>query len=373
MDDIIVIGAGPTGAAAAQHSARRGLQTRIIGPSEPQRATHQVWSSHYDEGRLTHRGARNVALALLAHESMQRYRGIEQESGIGFYTPCGTLSLSAAPEDFSYTQVRPALEAALGFTYEDVDRGTLAQRFPMLATDMGYVGLYDAPPAGIINPRRMVAAHLAIAEQHGATRVDDIVTAVTPGDEAVTVSVGAQSYRARRVVVAAGGYSGLLGLLPTAVPHTVKSETVTLAQLDATTAAALGGMPSMMIDVQSPVISDAYLTPPLLYPDGNWYLKIGSNCVDDLFFTDPQEVQTWVRSGGHTSAHAAQIALLRALFPAVAFGAFQSVPCLITRTPSGVPDIGLLHPRVAAMVGCNGSLAKSSDAIGRLLIDALTA
>lgn len=87
MDDIIVIGAGPTGAAAAQHSARRGLQTRIIGPSEPQRATHQVWSSHYDEGRLTHRGARNVPLALLAHESMQRYRGIEQRAASASIRP----------------------------------------------------------------------------------------------------------------------------------------------------------------------------------------------------------------------------------------------------------------------------------------------
>jgi hypothetical protein len=38
---------------------------------------------------------------------------------------------------------------------------------------------------------------------------------------------------------------------------------------------------------------------------------------------------------------------------------FHTLPCVITRTPSKVPEIARVHARVTALVGCNGSLAKS--------------
>lgn len=374
MDDVIVIGAGPIGAAAAHHASRRGMQVRIIGPNEAPRATHQVWSSHYDQGRLAHRSARNVELAGWAWESMERYRDIEQRSGIDFYRPCGTLSLSASLDTFSYTRIRPDLEAALGFRYTDYAAGTVSAQFPMLATDLPYAGVFDGPPSGIINPRRMVAAHLVLAVQHGAQLERDIVTAVVPTADHVTVHTAAgQAFSAQQAIVAAGAYSGLSGLLPSPIAHTIKSETVTLAEVSPAQAQALHDMPSMMIDCQSDIISDAYLTPPVKYPDGKWYLKLGSNSDHDVFFETPAALRQWVSAGDASATHAAHIALIQSLFRGIDWLSFQSVPCVITRTPSGVPQIQKVHERVATMVGCNGSLAKSSDAIGRVLVDTLLA
>lgn len=374
MDDVIVIGAGPIGAAAAHHASRRGMQVRIIGPNEAPRATHQVWSSHYDQGRLAHRSARNVELARWAWESMERYRDIEQRSGIDFFHPCGTLSLSATLEHFSYTRIRPDLEAALGFRYTDYAIGSMTTQFPMLAADLPYAGVYDGPPSGIINPRRMVAAHLVLAVQHGTQLERDIVTTVVPTATEVTVRTAAgQTYRAHRAIIAAGAYSGLSGLLPSPIAHTIKSETVTLAEVSAAQAQALRDMPSMMIDCQSDIISDAYLTPPVKYPDGKWYLKLGSNSVYDAFFETPVALRQWVSTGDASATHAAQIGLIQSLFRGIDWLSFQSVPCVITRTPSGVPQITKVHAQVATMVGCNGSLAKSSDAIGRVLVETLLA
>ena len=374
MDDVIVIGAGPIGSAAAHHASKRGMQVRVIGPSEAPRATHRVWSSHYDQGRLTHRSARNVPLALWANESIQRYREIEQRSGISFYTPCGTLSLSTSMDSFSYTRIRSELEAALGFTYQDYAPAELTQRFPMLAADLPYAGVYDAPPSGIINPRRMVAAHLMLAVQYGAQLNRDIVTQLSVSGDGVTVQTAdGQSYQAAQAIVAAGAYSGLSGLLPAPIAHTVKSETVTLAEVSSAHVEAMLGMPSMMVDCASSVISDAYLTPPVLYPDGKWYLKLGSNSIHDVFLESPEQIRQWVVSGDQTATHHAQIALIRSLFGGIDWLSFQSMPCIITRTPSGVPEVTKVHERVATMVGCNGSLAKSSDAIGRVLVDTLLA
>jgi glycine/D-amino acid oxidase-like deaminating enzyme len=78
-------------------------------------------------------------------------------------------------------------------------------------------------------------------------------------------------------------------------------------------------------------------------------------------------------SGDQTATHHAQIALIRSWFGGIDWLSFQSMPCIITRTPSGVPEVTKVHDRVATMVGCNGSLAKSSDAIGRVLVDMLLA
>jgi sarcosine oxidase len=125
----------------------------------------------------------------------------------------------------------------------------------------------------------------------------------------------------------------------------------------------------MMVDCVSDIISDAYLTPPICYPDGKWYIKLGSNSVHDVFVDTLPQLQQWIRNDAVPAVHAAQIGLLNELFPAIPFLGFKSLPCVITRTPSGVPEIVRTHPRVTAIVGCNGALAKSGDTLGRLLVE----
>ena len=374
MEQLIIIGAGPVGAGAARHAARAGKSPLVIAPSEGERAHHTVWSSHYDQGRLTHRSARNVTLAQYALEAINNYRSIEAESGIDFYTPCGTLSLSPEPNGFSYTKQRPDIEAALGFSYVDYPPEQLHTHFPVLSTGLPYYGIYDAAPSGYINPRRMVAAQLTCAQQHGARRSDDIVSRLTPQDgyvEATTQS-GA-TYRAEHVIVAAGAYSGICGLLPRPEPHTIKGEMVTLGEVSAATAQACAAqpMPSMMVDCRGDIIEDAYLVPPVQYPDGKYYFKLGSNSIHDPFFTSTADLRNWIATGEYTVTHDAQVRLLKQLFAGIEWLGFHSLPCVITRTPSKVPEMPRLHPRVSALVGCNGSLAKSGDTIGRLLVEQL--
>lgn len=370
MYDIAIVGCGPIGSGAARHASRAGHATCIIGPHEAPRATHQVWSSHYDCGRLTHRSARNLQLALWANDALKNYATIEQQSEISFHVACGTLSISRDMRNFSYTAIRDQLESQLGFRYEDYTTATLATRFPMLNPQLGMVGIYDGAPSGYIDPRAMVKAQLICAQQQGTTLVRDIVTQLIAHDDHVVIHThDGLRIHAAQVIVAAGAYSGLCGLLSTPVPHTVKTETVVLGEIHADTAAQLAGMPSMMVDCVSDIISDAYLTPPICYPDGKWYIKLGSNSVHDVFVDTLPQLQQWIRNDAVPAVHAAQIGLLNELFPAIPFLGFKSLPCVITRTPSGVPEIVRTHPRVTAIVGCNGALAKSGDTLGRLLVE----
>lgn len=374
MEEVIVVGAGPIGSGAAYEASARGYHVTVIAPHEVSREQHTVWSSHYDEGRLTHRSARQMTLARWANQALQQYRRIEALSGIEFYTPCGTLTLSASSDGFSYTNQRTLIESALDFRYVDYSSDELATAFPMLSRALPYHGLYDAPPSGMIRPRRMVAAHLACAAQHGAVRHDDVVTRITPHTDNVHVETASgHVYTTQRVIVAAGAYSGLSALLPRKVEYTIKSEVVTLGEISAETAALLGNMPSMMVDCQDDIIEDAYLTPPLCYPDGKWYIKLGSNSIDDQFFRSADALRQWIRAGDTHRTHHAQIALLRSLFDQLDWISFRSLPCVITRTPHGLPFIERHHPRLTAVVGCNGSLAKSGYIVGTVAVDTMAA
>lgn len=372
MHDVIIIGAGPIGSGAARHASMQGRSVTIIAPHETTREQHVVWSSHYDQGRLTHRSARNATLAHWANEAIHEYRTIESQSGIEFYRPCGTLTLSAASAGFSYMQQRRQLELDLAFRYEEFTPDALQKRFPVLSRNLPYSGLYDGPPSGMINPRQYVAAQLACATQLGAVRINDIVTQVLPHLHAVEITTHTgHTYSAQHVIIAAGAYSGLCGLLPTTIAHTVKSETVTLGEISAETAAQLTDMPSMMVDCVSPIIEDAYLTPPVQYPDGKWYIKLGSNSIYDEFFVTHAALTEWICNGNRDATHHAQITLLKALFGNIEWLAFKSLPCVITRTPSGIPEIKRVHPRVTAVVGCNGSLAKSGSIVGKIAVDVM--
>ena len=100
--DVVVIGRGMIGAAAARHLAESGLSTALIGPDEPEdrRAGAGPFSSHPDEGRITRIAARTMIWAELAARSIARYRDIEIRSGIPFYTRTGLAIAVEAIDDW---------------------------------------------------------------------------------------------------------------------------------------------------------------------------------------------------------------------------------------------------------------------------------
>lgn len=84
--DIIVVGAGLLGASAARHAAENGLSVLLIGPSEPvDKSKHEgLFSSHYDQGRITRQLDTNKDWSLLTKHSIERYASIEAESRMQF-------------------------------------------------------------------------------------------------------------------------------------------------------------------------------------------------------------------------------------------------------------------------------------------------
>ena len=125
----------------------------------------------------------------------------------------------------------------------------------------------------------------------------------------------------------------------------------------------LTGMPSMRC--LGPKGETPYILPPIPYPDGQTWLKLGGDPVD-LPLESEADIKDWFRSGGSIPvADGLQKQILDRIRD-LNFEERRVVPCMTTYSDTGLPCIGPLSERVAVAFGCYGKSAKCSDELGRL-------
>jgi sarcosine oxidase len=367
--DFVVVGRGMMGAAAARHLAKTGASVALVGRGEPADwKTHDgVFSSHYDSGRITRTIDGDPDWALLANRSIARYREIEAESGIAFYGETGCLISGPAGSDF----VRSVEDVARRYALDapSLDRAALRARFPWFALPETSAGVFEAKGAGYVDPRKLVAAQVAAMEKAGGVSVlDDALSVTDAGDRASVALKSGGSVTGGRVLVATGGFSRAPGLLPKVPALVVKARTVLLAQLKPEQVAAYRGMPSW-IDESADPSDHFYFLPPITYPDGKTYLKIGGDPTE-VAIEDEQAIRDWFRGEGRLEAIVHLKRLLARSLPDLDPARLVSIPCVTTYTVHGNPYAGFVEgERVALLTGGNGAAAKSSDEIGRIGAD----
>jgi len=371
MFEVLVIGKGLMGSAAARYLSVFGANTAVLGPDEPtNHQTHDgVFASHYDQGRITRRLSKDMVWATLANRSIGQYRELEARSGIQFYEPTGGLYVGPDDGSHVYWQNAAAIGQSFGVTYDELTANQLAARLPQLHFPAGFAGILEHAPAGYINPRRLIAAQLAIFAEQGGTILRETAVTVTRHPTHLTIQTQeGNRYEARKLLIAAGGFSNCFNLLERPLPLRLKTETIILAEVDEAEAARLDDMPTVIYEVESPDISGIYLLPPILYPDGRYYLKMG--CDTRLDQTLPHEVETirrWFIHGDSDAILPAMREALESIIPGLRAQSWATKRCLITYTPRGKPLIDSVMPgQVYVCTGGNGSSAKSSDAIGQL-------
>lgn len=367
--DFVVVGRGMMGAAAARHLSRTGASVALVGRGEPAdwQAHDGVFASHYDSGRITRTIDQDADWALLAKRSIARYRAIEAESGIAFYGEVGCLISGPAGGDFlnavEAVVQRHALDAPL------LDRAALRERFPWFDLPETSAGVFEVEGAGYVDPRKLVAAQVACFEKAGGVSIlDDALSVREDGDRASAALKTGGAVTGGRVLVATGGFSRAPGLLPKVPALVVKARTVVLAQLKPEQAAAYRGMPSW-IDESADPSEHFYFLPPIVYPDGHAYLKIGGDPTE-VAIDDEQAIGDWFRGEGRPEAIVHLKRLLARSLPDLDPVRLVSAPCVTTYTVHGYPYAGFVAgERVALLTGGNGAAAKSSDEIGRIGAD----
>lgn len=358
---LAVIGRGLIGSAAARHLAKMGHDVALIGPDEPADFSRHdgVFGSHYDEGRITRRLDSQPFWLQMNCAALSRYDEIAAASGVDFYHEAGALHVGLA-EDPDVTSIGD-IAAAAGIACESYAGSALAERFPFLKSTTGMLGFFEPHDAGYISPRRLVRAQTIAAERAGARIVNEAVLGISEHGSGVTIRTRSGDIDAERVLVAAGGHTQ--SLLGRSFGATVYARTVALFRLDAAEVRRLAGMPSMLcIGTKG---DDPYILPPVLYPDGQYWLKLGGDPVD-IALESEADIRDWFRSGGSIQVADRLETQILERIRGLTFEERRVVPCMTTYGKTGLPHIGPLSERVSVAFCCYGRSAKCSDELGRL-------
>ncbi len=368
--DLAVIGKGLVGSAAIRHLTVNcpELNVCVIGPDEPSnRKTHDgVFSSHYDQGRITRVLDPSPLWGNLARESIARYPLIESTSGLRFHHRVGCLRATDIPERVLEID---ACAARFKPPHRRLDAAGCLERYPYLSFSDKFVAWDEQGEAGYINPRQLIEAQLKAAEAKGATVIREIVSglAVKRDGVEITTRVG-QRFQARKALLSAGGYSNTL--LERKLDMPTKSHTILLAETPPDEIERLRRMPSIISSFDNPAVDSLYMLPPLPYPDGKTYIKLGPSGLDERYFDtteDDRELIPWFQSDGSAVIAAKMKNALHRMVTDLKVISYQTAPCLITYSAHGNPYIdAIVEDRLYVTTAGNGYGAKSSDEIGRI-------
>lgn len=364
---VAVIGKGMIGSAAARHLSLQADGVALIGPDEPpvRAEHHDVFGSHYDEGRIYRTLDGDPIWGRLAERSSARYRDIEAASGIQFHAEVGMLA-ATVPEPGDFMEAYARVGTELGVVFEPLSEQDLAERFPYLRFSPGTRGVFEPRRAGHISPRRLVEAQTVAAERQGATVIREPVHALAVRDDGVEVTTASgRAVWADRVLVATGGFANVHAVMARKLAITVRGRTIVKAEVDAERLGRLRTMPSLIVGGTAP-LGDPYILPPIRYPDGRWYVKLGTGEFEHRL-TTLAEMVDWFQSAGGAEDREALHQTVVSLIPDLDGAPIHTDTCAVTATVSGCPYVDLIADgRVGIAIGGNGKAAKSSDEIGRL-------
>jgi len=369
--DVIVVGRGLFGSAAARHLAERGASVVAIGPRGLTTGPDRVFSSHNDEARLTRLQDRDRRWAEVTARAVEAYPDLEQRSGIPFHEPVGCL-IASRPGGDGRSPDPIALLRDQGVPHDGWAPGERgwSERWPAIDFPATHAVAYESGPAGYIRPKRLIDAQEALAAARGATVVEDIVTDIAPeGPGHMVTTASGQRFHAPHVVVATGAFTNHHRLLPEPAPLRLKTEVIILGEVNEHDAERLGRYPVVKYLNDGDDLDAIYMTPPVRYPDGRQCIKMGANIRLDTWPDDLPTIQRWFESATDDDYLPLLGPALQALWPEIDFVSMRTRPCIITYTDDWFPLIQEVAPGLIVATAGNGGGAKGADAWGAMAAD----
>jgi sarcosine oxidase len=200
--DLIIVGAGLTGAAAAWSASGRGANVVVLEQFGP---AHRNGSSH-GSARIFRRAYPDPLYVRLTGQAGERWRTLEWESAAFLLGLTGGI-------DFGAKRDPEHLHAVLtenGVPAELLPAPEAARRWPQFDfTGAGPVLFHE--DCGVLDPDRAIAAMLRVAAAKGADiRFDTTATRLEAGGDGAIVHTGDESFTAPVAVVAAGAWTAPL-------------------------------------------------------------------------------------------------------------------------------------------------------------------
>ncbi len=350
--DVIIIGGGTMGTAAAWALARRGERALVL---EQFQHVHS-FGSHGGETRIIrHAYAESPEYVPLVKRADTLWQELEEESGERILVRSGGLEL-AAP---GYAHARDARLAAdvHGLEYEWLTPEETNHRWKPFRVPDGWDVLYS-PDSGFLLTEPALRTMGAAAERLGARIVDQTpVTSWGTTPDGVWVSTPAQRFEAAALIVTGGAWNGTL-LQDLRLPIEIRRKTLWWQHVDNV---ADYGPDRFPVFITDSAFGSIYGFPVYGTPG----LKIANHAGGEI--VNPNSVDRTTKAG---ESHAC-VSLAAELLPGVGPTIVKSAVCLYSVTPDTdfIVDRFPSASRVAFAAGFSGHGFKFTPAIGELLAD----
>jgi sarcosine oxidase len=351
--DVIVIGAGGMGSAALYHLAKRGVKVLGLDRFPP---GHDRGSSH-GRTRVIRQAyfeqADYVPLLLRAYEL---WAELGQHCGLKLYYETGLLEVGLPAG-----QVVPGVKRAARqhrLEIEELSPTEARKRFPAFRIPNDYEAVFERR-AGYLEVENCVRAHAEAAQQLGAElQCDGAVRDWNAVRNEVVVHTDRAEFRAQKLVIAAGAWSGLL-LESLEIPLVVRRKPVFWYPGDDDSLKAENGCPVYLFELPDGVF---YGIPQI----DDWGFKVAEHTGGELV-ANPLNFDRTLRVADQTRVEA----FLSQFIPSVGRPLIRHSVCLYTMSPDEnfIVDTHPRYPQVCFAAGLSGHGFKFTCVLGEALAD----
>jgi sarcosine oxidase len=321
--DVIILGVGSMGSAAAYHLARRGV--RVLGLE--QFAIPHAQGSHHGFSRM-------IRLAYFEHPDyvalLKRayvlWEELEAESRQKLLHITGGLYLGRPDSELVTGSISAA--KTYGLPHELLSGDELRRRFPPFHVPDGTLAFYENQ-AGFLLPEAVVSTHAELAMRYGAElHGHEGALEWFGGTGGVTVRTAKQTYHAERLIITAGAWTPRL-LMELGLHLKVTRQAMAWFWPTQPELFALGRFPSWALDLapREQYRGVQYGFPMSPSALGNPGFKAALHWPDEV--CDPDAVDRSVRDSDTADLRAA----IEKYLPAAAGPLLASRTCIYTNSP----------------------------------------
>ena len=354
--EVIIIGLGAMGSAAAFHLAKRGRRVLGLDRFHP---PHDRGSSHGRSRIIRQAYFEHPSYVPLLGRAYELWGQLGDETQKQLLRITGGLMIGAPQSSVVEGAARSAREHHL--EHELLSAAEVRKRYPVLSPPDEMMAVWE-PRAGVLSPEDCVAAHLELAQQHGAElRFGATVLEWKATADSVQVKTSSASYEAERVVFAAGPWIASL--------------------LDGDRSSLESAQFSVERQVMywfDPIRShDAFERCPIHiweYEPGRHFYGF-PNLGSGVKVARHHEGEATSAETVRREVSAEEIATMRGLvdrfLPDAGGPLRSSTVCLYTNTPDGhfLIDFHPEHPRVLVASPCSGHGFKFASVVGEIVAD----
>ncbi len=356
--DAIVLGAGGMGSAAAYYLTKAGQRVLLLEQFE---LNHQHGSS-YGFSRVIRYSYDDPIYINLMRAAYPLWFALQDEAKETLYIKAGGLDFGL-PHQETFQVLKHSMDAAQ-LPYEHLSVADVGDRFPQFCLDEGMEALYQED-TGLLKASRCVLAHIRLAQQRGATVIDQTpVVHMVPRANGVEVSTATETFTADRLVLTAGSWAkALLAEQGIHLPLKVMPCQLGFYQPTQPQHFQPGRFPVFFAHMNGDYGEMPYGIP---HDDPAIGLKVtafyGWNTVDHPSQVDYAPSDVWVKQ---------MRAFSHQYIPAAAGPLLSTRRCLYTLTPDQhfIVDQHPHYPHIAIGAGFSGHGFKFTTLIGKMLAD----